>query len=159
MRHFELVRKCKFVFLSNRSFQEVIGTYIHNIMCDNAISKQIRHILSHNFHSVQFIPVMLRAFVATLVRVFYLYATNSLFYGLSFSVFFSFLHDQALNVSLHIIIIHKDKTTFLVLPLRGIIEPMFTSFSKNRHFKSTILIFACQMISMVNNIHCIFQNL
>ena len=90
MRHFELVRKCKFVFLSNRSFQEVIGTYIHNIMCDNAISKQIRHILSHNFHSVQFIPVMLRAFVATLVRVFYLYATNSLFYGLSFSVFFVF---------------------------------------------------------------------
>ena len=99
-------------------------------MCDNAISKQIRHILSHNFHSVQFIPVMLRAFVATLVRVFYLYATNSLFYGLSFSVFFSFLHDQALNVSLHIIIIHKDKTTFLVLPLRGIIEPMLTSFKK-----------------------------
>ena len=87
--------------------------HIHNIMCDNAISKQIRHILSHNFHSVQFIPVMLCAFVATLVRVFYLYATNSLFYGLFFSVFFSFLHDQAFNVSLHIIIIiHKDKTNF-----------------------------------------------
>ena len=99
-------------------------------MCDNAISKQIRHVLSHNFHSVQFIPVMLRAFVATLVRVFYLYMQLTLCFMVYFSLFFRFLHDQALNVSLHIIIIHKDKTTFLVLPLRGIIEPMFTSFSK-----------------------------
>ena len=119
-------------------------------MCDNAISKQIRHILSHNFHSVQFIPVMLRAFVATLVRVFYLYATNSLFYGLFFSLFFSFLHDQALNVSLHIIIIHKDKTTFLVPPLRGIIEPMFPTFFKNRHFKFTIVFFVYRHIYIIN---------
>ena len=76
--------------------------------------------------------LFLSCFVLLLLLLlgYFIYMQLTLCFMVYLFLFFSFLHDQALNVSLHIIIIHKDKTTFLVLPLRGIIEPMLTSFKK-----------------------------
>ena len=74
-------------------------------MCDNAISKQIRHILSHNFPLVQFIPVMLSCVGYT--------STFCFMVLLFFTFFLGFLHDQTLNVSLHIIITQGRQILFL----------------------------------------------
>ena len=59
--------------------------------------------------------LFLSCFVLLLLLLlgYFIYMQLTLCFMVYFFLFFSFLHDQALNVSLHIIIIiHKDKTNF-----------------------------------------------
>ena len=95
-------------------------------VCDNAISKQIRHILSHNFHSVQFIPVMLRAVV--IVSIYIYYVLCFMVCTGVFSMFCTIKHWMFL--SLHIIIQGQNLLLFLSEELSN---QCFTSYF-NRHF-------------------------
>ena len=105
-------------------------------MCDNAISKQIRHILSHNFPLVQFIPVMLSCVG---------YTSTFCFMVLLFFYFFSRLFARS-NIECFSAYNYYTRTTnFVSLFLRGIIEPMLTSVLNARHFYILIPYYSCTM--------------
>lgn len=86
--------------------------------------------------------LFLSCFVLLLLLLlgYFIYMQLTLCFMVYFFLFFSFLHDQAFNVSLHIIIIiHKDKTNFSCSSSRRNYRAnVYIHFKMNRLFKTHI---------------------